>query len=324
MQHKTIFPFLLLALLFSACQRDSLNETALTTTDATTLENRQSYPDLIPLPDGFKPEGIVAGTGSDFYVGSLADGSIYRGDFRTGSGEVFYTPDGANTAVGMSFDSRTKYLFVAGGGFGTGYIVDTRTGTEVVSYDFGGAFVNDVIVTKDAAYFTDSFTPYIYKVPLGPTGSPADAADVEAIELGGDFEFVPGNFNANGIEAIPDGTALIVVNGGTGDLYLVDPETGDATLIDLNGDSVNNGDGILLVGKTLYVVQNFLNQIAEVKLSTDYLTGSVEDILTDDDFRIPTTVTRHGGTLYAVNARFDVAPPQSSAEGIEFNVVRVD
>lgn len=321
MLHKTIF-CCSLVFFFAACQQESLMEIAPAGSDQLALEERASYPELLPLPNGFSPEGIVAGSGSDFYVGSLADGSIYKGDFRTGAGDVWFTPTEARMAVGLDFDPRTKYLFVSGGGFGSGYVVDTRSGTEVMNYVFGGGFVNDVVVTKDAAYFTDSFSPNLYRLPLEPDGSLAPASAVETLPLSGDYVFVagPGNFNANGIEATPNGDALIVMNSATQSLYLVDPETGEATLIDLNGESLPNGDGILLVGKTLYVVQNFLNQIAVVALASDYRSGTIVDTLTDSDFRIPTTVTRHGGTLYAVNARFDVA----NQDGIEFNVVRVD
>lgn len=323
MQFRIIY-YLFLLLFITACQQDSLTDTPLIVEDSLELEARNSFPEVLPLPDGFKPEGIVAGTGNDFYVGSLEGGAIYKGDFRTGSGEVWFIPDESQMAVGLDFDERTKYLFVSGGGMGSAYIIDTKTGAEVGNYKFGGFFVNDVIVTKDAAYFTDSFAPNIYKLPLGPDGSLPAPSAIETLPLGGDFAFTEGQFNANGIEATPDGSILIVVNSFEGTLYRVDPETGDAATIDLGGDSVASGDGILLLGKTLYVVQNFLNQIAEVRLSSDYSSGTLEDLLLDDDFKIPTTVTRKGGTLYAVNARFDVAPPQTSAEDITFDVVRVD
>ena len=39
------------------------------------------FPDSVPLPDDFAPEGIAVGAGSTFYVGSLTTGDIYRGDF---------------------------------------------------------------------------------------------------------------------------------------------------------------------------------------------------------------------------------------------------
>ena len=47
-----------------------------------------TFPERIPLPDGFYPEGIEVGTGHDFYVGSLLDGAVYKGDLRTGDGAV--------------------------------------------------------------------------------------------------------------------------------------------------------------------------------------------------------------------------------------------
>lgn len=128
-------------------------------------------------------------------------------------------------------------------------------------------FVNDVIVTRQAAYFADSSSPVLYRVELGPGGKLRGQDAVETIPLSGEFEFVPGEFNANGIEATSDGKWLIVVNSTRGKLYGVDPDTGEATEIDLGGKSVTNGDGILLQGKTLYVVRNQLNQIAEIQLS---------------------------------------------------------
>ena len=306
-----IVPLLLVATLITACQQED-------TTDLSQqeVEFRKAFPDVLPLPNGFAPEGIVAGTGNDFYVGSLADGSIYRGDFRSGEGEVIFTP-AEGISVGLDFDERTKYLFVAGGPGGGAYVLDTRSGAVVTDYDFGGAFVNDVIITKDAAYFTDSFTPKLYRVALSTKGEPT--GETTTLTLGGEFDFVPGGFNANGIEATPNGDALIVVNSSVGALYLVDPATGEATQIDLDGGSVPAGDGILLVGKTLYVVQNRFNQIAEIELSADYGSGEITDIITSEDFRVPTTVTRKGSTLYAVNARFGTPPGPE----VEYEVVGV-
>jgi len=51
-----------------------------------TSVSADAFPEIIPLPNGFAPEGIATGTGTTFYVGSLATGQIYRGDLRTGDG----------------------------------------------------------------------------------------------------------------------------------------------------------------------------------------------------------------------------------------------
>ena len=269
------------------------------------------WPEVIALPNGFQPEGVVMGYGTTIYAGSLATGAIYQADVRTGEGSLLVGAQAGRTAVGLSFDPRSGYLFVAGGPLGTAYVYDTRTGDTVATYTLttdSPTFVNDVIVTREAAYFTDSAQPVLYRLPLGPGGSVPGADAVEEIPLSGDYVFVPGAFNANGIEATPSGDALIIVNSATGSLYEVDPDTGVATLIDLGGDAVPSGDGLLLVGHTLYVVQNFLNQIAVVELKDGFTSGRVVDVLTDPDFDIPTTVTRLGASLYAVNSRFSTPP----------------
>lgn len=286
------------------------------------------FPDLVPLPTGFQPEGIVSGRGTEFFVGSLATGDIFRGDYRTGEGEVLSTE--GEVAVGLSYDRRSDRLFVAGRNTGRAFVYDARTGETDATYQLTDpqsatpdTFVNDVVVTREAAYFTDSFRlsddgrVFVYHVPLGPGGRLPDQSDVTEIELSEDFQVVQG-FNANGIDATPNGESLIVVNSTTGLLYRVDPTSGEATEIDLGGDTVNAGDGILLDGQTLYVVQNQLNQIAVVELAPDLSSGEIVDTITDSDFDVPTTVAEFGNSLYAVNARFGTDPT-----GADYDVVGV-
>ena len=287
---------------------------------AGTPAEASSFPDVIPLPIGFAPEGIVVGSGPTAYAGSLSSGDIVEVDLVTGKVETLATGPGAASTVGLAHDARTDSIFVAGGFTGGGRIIDASSGALVAEYSFGGGFVNDVVVTRDAAYFTDSFAPFMYRVDLGAGGAPTGTS--EAIPLGG-FTFIPGTFNANGVVATPDGATLIVVNGSSGELFTVDPSTGDSTPVDLGGDAVPNGDGLVLVGPTLYVVQNFLDQIGEFRLSPDLTSAARTDTITDPDFAIPTTADVFGSSLYAVNARFDVAPPGSSPP-IEFDIVRVD
>lgn len=281
------------------------------------------FPGVIALPDGIAPEGIVSGSGTDFYAGSLADGTIYRGDFRTGGGE--FINDAADfpsdrVAVGLDYDPRSKAVWVAGGPTGSGYVYDANTGATLavlVLASSSPTFVNDVVVTRDTAYFTESSQAVIYSVSLDRHGLPT--GDVEAVPLTGDYELFPGEFNANGIVATPNTKTLIIVNSFSGALFTVDGVSGDTVQIDLDGGDVTSGDGMLLDGKTLYVVQNFLNQISVVHLSPDFASGTVVDAITDGDFDIPTTVAEFGSSLYAVNARFTTTPGPT----VEYDVVRV-
>ena len=123
-------------------------------------------PAVIPLPDGFQPEGIAVGKGMTFYAGSLATGAIYRGDLQTGAGDILVQPQAGRQALGLKYDSRTGLLFVAGGGTGYAYVYNGETGENVaeIQLTISIPFINDVIITKDAAYFTNSTRPALYRV----------------------------------------------------------------------------------------------------------------------------------------------------------------
>lgn len=266
-----------------------------------------TFPATIPLPDGFRPEGIAIGGGPTAYFGSLADGSIYRADLVTGAGEII--SDGPGTSsVGLALDQRGR-LFVAGGGAGDARVVSVATGEVLASYQLatGTTFINDVAVTGGAAWFTDSFNAVLYRVPLGRGGALPSAGEVEAVPLTGDFQLVDG-FNANGIAGTADGAGLLLVQSATGTLFRVDPATGVATAVDLGGESLPAADGILVRANTVYVVQNQLNQVAVVRLDAGGTSGTVVDRVGDPRFEVPTTVASFGGQLYLPNARFNVPP----------------
>lgn len=280
------------------------------------------FPKIIPLPNGYQPEGIVTGRGPVIYAGSLADGSIYQADLRTGEGEILVQGQTGQVAVGLAFDARSNYLFVAGGPTGTATVYDADSGELLAQYQLAapdsGLFINDAIVTRDAVYFTNSFAPELYRVPLGPGGSLPDASDVETIALGGDYVQV-GGFNVNGIVASANGRYLIIVNTSGQTLYRVDPLTGNAVAIDLGDATLANGDGLVLNGNTLYVVQNQLNQVAVIELSNTFTEGTLVETITDDAFRVPTTAALFGSRLYVVNARFGTPPTPDT----EYEIVRV-
>ncbi len=272
------------------------------------------FPDLVPLPDGWQAEGVAVGSGTSVYAGSLASGAVWKADLRTGAGEVLVQPVEGRIAVGLK-ESR-GLLFVAGGPTGQAYVYDAATGAEVESYQLSGpgAFVNDVTVTRQAAWFTDSFQPTLYRLPLR-NGAPAGAP--VAVPLVGDWEQGTG-FNANGIAATSNGSVLLVINSGSGTLYRVDPSTGEATAVETDA-ALSAGDGILLQGRELSVVRNQRNEIAVLRMSPDLSSATLVETLTDPDFAVPTTVASFGSSLYAVNARFGTSGPD-----VPYEIVRVD
>ena len=284
----------------------------------------QPFPNQIDLPPGFQPEGITVGQGAVAYLGSLADGDIIAANLRTG--ELTSVCEGPGTpSVGLKIDNQGR-LFVAGGPSGTGRVIDIDTvdinncDGQVYTFASGQTFINDVVLTREFAWFTDSMQPQLYGVPLGPGGRPGDPTDVVTLPLTGDWVQQAG-FNANGIAETPNRKALLVVQSNTGFLFRVDPETGVATRVDLGDTLVTGGDGLLVRGNTLYVVQGGLNQVSVITLDADGTSGTLVDTLTSAEFDVPTTVAAFGNSLYLPNARFGTTPDPATAA---YWITRID
>ena len=282
------------------------------------------FPEVISLPNGFSPEGITFGAGATFYVASLATGAVFRGDARTGTGDLLVPAQPGRSACGVRYDSRGNRLWVAGSLTGQAYVYEAATGTTLATYQLsdpanGPTSVNDAVLLRDAVYFTDNARPVIYRIPLGPGGSLPPASAVQTIALTGEFAFISGGVNGNGIVTTPNEDQLIVGNTFTGVLSRVDPVTGRATPIDLGGGSVPWADGMVLIGRTLYVVQGLFDRVAIVRLSADFTTGVIEGAITNPALAFPSSIAAFGNVFYAVNARFDV-PPEP---GVEYQVVRL-
>jgi sugar lactone lactonase YvrE len=263
------------------------------------------------LPGGqVFPEGIAyqSETG-DFYVGSTADGSVFRGNVESGpkEAEVFLEPesDGRTTATGMEVGEEGR-LFIAGGDTGRIFVYDTESADLVRRLDTPDAeatFLNDVAVTPEGdAYFTDSIRPVLFRVPStgDGVGEPEPWLNFE----GTPAEYEEG-FNLNGIDATEDGRYLVAVQTNTGELLRIDTESKEVVEINLGGETLTNGDGLLLDGRTAYVVRNEQELIVPVKLSGEYISGEAGEPFTDPSFAFPTTIAKTDGRLLVVNSQFD-------------------
>jgi outer membrane protein assembly factor BamB len=287
-------------------------------------------PDVIELPQNFNPEGITTAKRHAFFVGSRTTGAIYRGSLRTGEGDILVEggPDVAGderAATGLKVD-RYGRLFVSGADSKHIRVYDAHTGSQLRDYFAGldAGFINDVIVTRHGAYFTDSNNPRLYFIPFGKRG---ELGDLRRIALGGDYTNDAG-FNANGIEAARGGRSLIVVKSNTGELFEVDAATGDADRIEVTGGDgeLINADGMLLEGRTLYVVENRddpdpnatgVGVISVVKLAGNLSSGRIAATIHSALFQVPTTIARSGGRNYVVNAKFGLPNPDGSFEVVK-------
>ena len=227
---------------------------------------------VIVLPGATSAEGIASGRGSTFFAGDLFTGDIFRGDIQHGSAELFIDAPSGRMAAGMKFDPRSGLLFVAGLGTGQGYVYDTTTASTVAVYQFAdpatAPVINDVALTREGAWFTDSTHPVLYLVPFAHAGddddhhrSGDDDADDEqraedhaaegrehesqrhhdlpgaftTLALSGPAAQINGQFSLNGIAATGDGKTLVVAHTGNESLYTVDPATG-ASALDRGGE----------------------------------------------------------------------------------------
>lgn len=275
----------------------------------------------IVLPGATGTEGVASLDGSTFFAGDLLTGDIFRGNVKKGTAAKFIDAPDGRFAAGMKADGCDKLLFVSGGPTGQGYVYSTRTGAPVTSYQFQTpptpTFINDVALTKDGAWFTDSAQALLYFVPV-VDGKPSST--FTTLRLSGPAANLSGDFNNNGIQAVRGGSKLIVAHSGTGLLNLVDAATGASTTI--RGVSVPNIDGILVKGgHELLAVQNLDNKISVWKLTSDYLAGKQRSVITSPLFQFPTTVARLGGRLAVANAKFDTGFPPT-AKQYEVVVVR--
>jgi hypothetical protein len=261
------------------------------------------FPSRIDLPPGWMPEGITAGRGNTIFVGSLAGLGVWKGDVRTGQGAPFIAPWGG-PAVGVEYETRANRLWVAGGPTGTVRVYDASTGAPLRTYTFSPVgFLNDLVVTRDAVYVTDSNNAWLDVVPLGRNGALPDVDDVTMLPLTG-IPFEVGEFNANGIVATRN--ALIVVDSFTGGLFRVNKRTGASTQIPTGGASVENGDGLELRGSTLYVVRNQDHVVQIFRLNQRLTSATPRGTLTSGSLSVPTTAALQAGRLWVVNARFGI------------------
>ncbi|OYO00669.1 hypothetical protein CGZ95_08550 [Enemella evansiae] len=280
---------------------------------------RTPAPETITLPDGFRPEGITA-SATALFVGSLADGRIVRVDPVTGAVTTVWAGQAGRQVRGLRHDPRSGLIWAAGnvGSAAHVWAIDSNTGAVVFDQLVsGGVFLNDLVVTRDAVFVTDSRVDRLTRIPLTTAGTPTGAAPT-FIPLGGAWPAGDGTaVNANGIRELPDGS-LILNNSQHGGLWQVDPVTGVAREIPVSGGpGITGGDGLELSGEWLYNVRGSGQyEVSVLKLSPDGSGGwraKWQGARSDETLDIPSTAALLGGWLWAVNARFGVASPNTAS-----------
>ena len=115
-----------------------------------------------------------------------------------------------------------------------------------------------------------------------------------------------GSFNLNGIVATPDGRYLLTVQSNTGNLYRINIEDKKVSKVDLGGETLTQGDGLVLTGNTLYVIRN-QGFVTKISLDEKFKSGKVEGdtpVPSPEAQDFPTTGALVGGRLLVVNSQF--------------------
>lgn len=269
--------------------------------------------------DNVFPEGITEGGGTVFYVGSMGDGTIYRGDTATSDVQAFVPAngDGRVSITGLDLDGNGRLIACDyDGGQLFAYDLATRELAARRALPAQEAWPNDVVVAGDNAYVTDTRHPRVWRLPVGRGG----IGDAElAIDLA---PFGPADpAYLNGIVAHPDGTSLLVASQGEGGtLWRVDLASHHAAPVDLGGYEFN-ADGMLLDGDLLYGVtnrgeniENIRFMISVARLAPGWQSAAIVAELTDPSWDCPTTLAAMAGKLLIVcsqvRAMHTQAPPR--------------
>ncbi len=250
------------------------------------------------------PECVALWPGTDdFFVTSTGDGTVYRGDLDRGRTKVFLRPgrDGRTNAVGAR--ATRDRLIVAGGVTGYIWVYSLPTGRLVRRFSTGtGGLINDVAVAPDGAvYLTDSNRGLLFR--LSKSSTRKRRSGTTPLSVWANLSRSPTSTYTNGIVAAGK-RHLLVVSLSTGALVRVDTKTKRVRQVSLGGASLPAGDGMALSGRTLYVV-NSGSRITQLRLSRDWLRGSVRRQITSPRLRLPTTLAVTPKRLLVVNSQFD-------------------
>jgi sugar lactone lactonase YvrE len=260
----------------------------------------------IELPgDTVFPESVGADPSTgDAYVGSLADGTLYRLAAGADVAEVWSPAgaDGRTSVAGVKID-RAGRLWAAGGYEGKLWIYDLASRTPEASFDVDSrpSCVNDIAFGPSGeAYVTDSYVPTLFRV-----GSAR--AELEPwVDLCEHDVPWPEGLNLNGIVLTADDRHLVTCQTNTGRFWRVALDGGAVDEVALDGGPLEHSDGLATDGSTLYAAVNALNTIAVIELAADGASGNVTGRITSEAFAFPTAIAVRGDRrLLIVNAQLD-------------------
>jgi sugar lactone lactonase YvrE len=290
-------------------------------------------PGEISIPgDRVFPESITSSADGTVYIGSMAQGQIYRVAsgkdtaepwIRQGTGDLI-------SVVGVLADDRSGTLWACSSDmtkFGVSFpgspaetalkAFDLKTGAPKGSYPFpeGKGFCNDIAIGRDgAAYVTDTFTPRILRLKQGAVQietwveNPVfgtTGANLDGIAFGGDNNLYVNTF---------EGFKLFRVTVG--------PDDSAGAITELRtSQPLDHPDGIrLLEGQSFLMIEG-AGRLDRVDISGD----TAKLTVLKDGMNGPVSVTRTGNTAWALEGQLKLLfdPSKSTVKPDPFRAIAV-
>jgi sugar lactone lactonase YvrE len=256
------------------------------------------------------PEGITVAADGTLYVSSIGGGAIFRGhvdephlDEWVPAGDA-----GRTQAAGIHVDRRGRVFVAAAVGADGVLDVYDRQGRLLARREppVQPAALNDLVLTRDAVYVTDSVRQVVYRAVL--RGREIGELE-EWLDLNPHSPAPPDDRFLNGIVAGAGRRVLLVADLMTEVLFRVHVATRAVEIVDLGGAEWG-GDGMLLEGRDLYAViwddqpdGSFTQQVRAARLAPDLRSGTVVARVDHPSFLDPTTLARDRDRLLVVNSQ---------------------
>ncbi|MEY4562806.1 MAG: hypothetical protein RLZZ618_2083 [Pseudomonadota bacterium] len=271
------------------------------------------------------PEGVaVDPTNGDVFVGSSADGNVYRIKQGTREAVLYHAggDPGRTAAFGLKVDSYRR-LWIAGGPTRSLAVIELDDASLKTVFRVPPAeqtFVKDLVFAGPHVYVTDASRPVIYRLSPGlhnPVLLPwLDLATTP-------IRYRPNQTNLSGIVASPDGRWLLAIQAVTGQLWRIDIQRGEVQEVKLSRGSLQHAEGLVLKGpRELYVVRRDDNEVVRVELDADWTRGNPTHRLVDAELRHPSAAALTADGLWVVNSQNSRRKPSTPV--LPFEMVKID
>jgi hypothetical protein len=244
-----------------------------------------------------------------FFVGTMHDGTIYRGRPDDPAVRVFLEGQPGQMASGIGIAGGR--LVVAGGIHGDIRVYDLQTRQRVGEFSTGsgGYFFGMHVTEAGDVWLTDAVRPMLWHLTADQVA--AGSGTPASVPLTPEIPYISSPDNVEGVVSL-SATRLAVVKYADGTLYRIDldPQAPQGrTITPITGATVPLGSQMILDGKRLIVPDE--NGLSVVELADDAASATVVTRLREPSFRDATGVARVGDRYLVVNARWNDPPPDT-------------